>query len=123
MATAAVSELHTHQKYERLIAAAQNLPALPTAVAHPCDSTSLSGAIEAAQAGLIEPLLIGPKDRIQSVAKTLTLDISRFELIDAPHSQGRGGESRRNRSDGTCGVVDEGKPSFRRAFRRSDQAG
>lgn len=87
MPTAAVSELHTHQKYERLIAAAQKLEALPTAVAHPCDETSLTGAIEAADAGLIEPILIGPRDKIEAIAKKLRFDISRFELIDVSHSQ------------------------------------
>jgi len=87
MAKAAVSQLHTHQKYERLIAAAQNVEALPTAVAHPCDDTSLAGAIEAADAGLIIPLLVGPKDKIQNVARALGVDIGRFELIDVPHSQ------------------------------------
>jgi phosphate acetyltransferase len=87
MAKAAVSELHRHEKYERLISAAQRLEALPTAVAHPCDETSLRGAIEAAEAGLIIPLLIGPKDKISAVAKTLGLKIEGFELIDVPHSQ------------------------------------
>jgi phosphate acetyltransferase len=45
---AVVSELRPHQKYERLIAATKGLPALPTAVAHPCDESSLRGALEAA---------------------------------------------------------------------------
>lgn len=87
MATAAVSELHTHQKYERLIAAAQKLEALPTAVAHPCDDTSLSGVVEAADAGLIEPILVGPRDKLETTAKARGFDISRFELVDVPHSQ------------------------------------
>ncbi len=87
MAKAAVSELHSHEKYERLIAAAQRLEALPTAVAHPCDEASLRGAVEAAEAGLIIPLLIGPKDKISAVAKALGLKIDGFELIDVPHSQ------------------------------------
>lgn len=87
MAKAAVSELHRHEKYERLIAAAQRQEALPTAVAHPCDETSLRGAIEAAEAGLIIPLLIGPKDKISAVAKAIGLKIDGFELIDVPHSQ------------------------------------
>ncbi|SFV26111.1 phosphate acetyltransferase [Hyphomicrobium facile] len=87
MAKAAVSELHRHEKYERLIAAAQRLSALSTAVAHPCDETSLRGALEAMQAGLITPILVGPKDRITAVAKAAGLDISGLELIDVPHSQ------------------------------------
>ncbi len=87
MAKAAVSELHGHEKYERLIAAAQHLAALPTAVAHPCDEASLRGAVEAAEAALIVPLLIGPKDKIAALAKALGLKIDGFELIDVPHSQ------------------------------------
>ena len=50
-----------HEKYNRLIAAAKNVPPLTTAVAHPCDETSLRGALEAAEAGLIIPILVGPK--------------------------------------------------------------
>lgn len=87
MANAAVSELHSHEKYERLVAAAQRLPALPTAVAHPCDASSLRGALEAADAGLIRPILIGPKNKIIAVAREIGADLSGVELIDVPHSQ------------------------------------
>lgn len=53
-----VSQLGAH--HEGLVAATKDLPALPTAVAHPCDKTSLRGALEAAQAGMIAPVLVGP---------------------------------------------------------------
>ena len=76
-----------HEKYERLIAAAKALPPLATAVAHPCDETSLNGALEAAEAGLIKPILVGPKDKIISVARAFSLDLSGIEIIDVPHSQ------------------------------------
>ncbi|MGA7545377.1 MAG: bifunctional enoyl-CoA hydratase/phosphate acetyltransferase, partial [Methyloceanibacter sp.] len=84
---AVVSQLHPHAKYERLIAAAKRLPALATAIAHPCDETSLRGALEAAQAGMIIPILVGPKEKIVSLAKSLDLDVSGIEIIDVPHSQ------------------------------------
>jgi phosphate acetyltransferase len=84
---AVVSELRPHQKYERLIAATKGLPALPTAVAHPCDESSLRGALEAAQAGIIVPTLVGPKERIRNVARSLDLDIDGIEIIDVPHSE------------------------------------
>lgn len=87
MAKAVVSELHRHEKYERLIATAQRVEPLTTAVAHPCDEVSLRGAIEAADAGLIIPILIGPKERVISVAKSLNIKIDGIELIDVPHSQ------------------------------------
>ena len=51
-------------KYERLIAAAKSVPSAKAVVAHPCDETSLRGAAEAAQAGLINPVLVGPEAKI-----------------------------------------------------------
>ncbi len=82
----AESQLHTHEKYERLIRKARELPAVPTVVAHPCDETSLMGALEAAEAGLIIPILVGPETKIRNLAGTFGLNISGFELVDAPHS-------------------------------------
>jgi len=76
-----------HEKYERLIARTKGLPALPTAVAHPCDETSLQAALEAAQAGIIAPILVGPKERVRSLAKLLDLSIEGIEVIDVPHSE------------------------------------
>jgi phosphate acetyltransferase len=75
-----------HEKYERLIAAAREKAPLATAVAHPCDETSLQGALEAAEAGLIVPILVGPKEKIAAVARSLKADISRFEIVDVSHS-------------------------------------
>lgn len=74
------------EKYERLIAALRGVPPTPTAVAHPCDASSLSGAVEAARAGLITPLLVGPLARIRAVAAENGLDLSPYELVDAAHS-------------------------------------
>jgi len=75
-----------HEKYQRLIEAAKAFPPVTTAVAHPCDESSLSGAVDAAKLGLITPILVGPKAKIAAVAKEFNLDISRYELVDAPHS-------------------------------------
>jgi phosphate acetyltransferase len=84
---AVVADLRQHQKYERLIAATENLPALVTAVAHPCDESSLRGAFEAADEGMIAPILVGPKDRISSLAQHLSIDLRGMELVDVPHSE------------------------------------
>jgi phosphate acetyltransferase len=75
---------HTH--YERLLARARTLPAVPTAVVHPCDAASLTGAIDAAKMGLIAPVLVGPGQRIRAVAQKADLDLSGLEIVDAPHS-------------------------------------
>ena len=73
-------------KYEALIARCQNLTPIPTAVAHPCEQTALSGAIEAADKKLITPILVGPAGKIGDVAKAHGIDISRFQLVDVPNS-------------------------------------
>jgi phosphate acetyltransferase len=75
-----------HGKYERLIAATRDVPAVPTAVAHPCDASSLRGAIEAAQAGMIVPILVGPGHKIRAAADAEGLAIGGFELVEVPHS-------------------------------------
>ena len=84
---AVVSQLREHEKYERLIAATRGLPPLATAVAHPCDETSLRGVLEAAEARIIVPILVGPKERILGLAKSLALDIAGIDIVDVPHSQ------------------------------------
>ena len=75
-----------HEKYQRLIAAAQQLPPVTVAVVHPCDEVSLQGAIDARKLGLIAPILVGPPARIHSVADRLGLDISALPLIASAHS-------------------------------------
>jgi len=76
----------SHEKYQRLIEVAKALKPVPTAVAHPCDQSSLSGAVDAAKLGLIKPILVGPKAKIEAVAKQFKLDIAGYEIVDAPHS-------------------------------------
>lgn len=73
-------------KYDRLIAAARRETPAVTIVAHPCDETSLRGALEAAEAGLIVPVLVGPEARIRAVASDHGLDLGRHEIVDAAHS-------------------------------------
>ena len=77
-----------HEKYERLIAATHAIPPIPTVIAHPCDESSIAGAIQAAEAEIIAPILVGPADKIRAAADKHRLDISHFEIVDAPHSQG-----------------------------------
>ncbi|HNI37179.1 MAG TPA: phosphate acetyltransferase [Pseudomonadales bacterium] len=74
------------EKYQQLIRLCQRLEPLTTAVAHPCDEVSLQSVVEAAKLGLIAPFLVGPRAKITAAAQAAQLDISAFELIDAPHS-------------------------------------
>ena len=75
-----------HDKYRRLIKAAQALPVIKVAVAHPCDDVSLESAVEAARLRLIEPILVGPEERIRAVAAGAGLDISGLEIVASEHS-------------------------------------
>src|SRR3954470_23442086 len=76
-----------HKKYERLIARCKALSPAATAVAHPCDESSLRGAVEAAEMGILRPILVGPRAKIEAVAAQFDIDISPYEIVDAPHSQ------------------------------------
>jgi len=75
-----------HEKFRRLIEFCRTLEPVPTAVVHPCDRSSLEGAIEAAKLGLIAPILVGPRAKMEAVAAESGLDLSGCQLIDAPHS-------------------------------------
>ena len=73
-------------KYEALLARCKDMAAVPTAVAHPCDDASLGAVVEAAEAGIITPILVGPAEKIRRAAKESGLDIAPYEIVDAPHS-------------------------------------
>jgi phosphate acetyltransferase len=78
--------MQPHAKYERLIARAKTVPPAKTLVVHPCDETSLRGALEAANAGIIIPILVAPTAKLKAVASEHGLDIGHCEIVDVPHS-------------------------------------
>ena len=73
-------------RFERLMERAKGLEPIRMAVVHPCDRDSLAGAIAAAQAGLILPILVGPEEKIRAAAGQAGTDLSPYELINAEHS-------------------------------------
>jgi phosphate acetyltransferase len=75
-----------HEKFERLIARAQQHPPAKTAIAHPCDQSSLESAVEAARLNLIVPILVGPEARIREVADAHGFDIGGFDIVPSAHS-------------------------------------
>ena len=86
---AMLPEVHIHERgarYEQLIEATRALEPMLTAVVHPCDELSLSGAIEAMRQRLIVPLLVGPERKIRAAAAQASLALDGIQLIDAPHS-------------------------------------
>jgi phosphate acetyltransferase len=75
-----------HEKYLQLINRAKAVRPPVTAVAHPCDESSLQAAVEAARLGLIEPILVGPAARLREVAEHASLDLSPFRQVDSAFS-------------------------------------
>jgi phosphotransacetylase len=73
-------------KYERLLERCADLEPVPTAVAHPCEKSALAGALEAAELGLIKPILVGPIIRLNEIAASAGLDTGGVEKVDTPHS-------------------------------------
>src|SRR5271166_2859079 len=81
--TSAPRAKQTHEKYERLIALAKGISAIPTAVVWPCEEHALAGPIDAAEEKIIAPVLVGSAKRIRAAAQKAGLDIGRFAIVDA----------------------------------------
>lgn len=76
----------TLHRFQDLLTRITGRPALSLAVAHPCDALSLRSVVEVAEQGLVMPILVGPEVKIRAVAAEAAIDISRYRLVDAPHS-------------------------------------
>jgi phosphate acetyltransferase len=73
-------------RYQRLIGLSKGLEPIPMAVVHPCDAESLGGALQARDAGLIVPVLVGPQEKIRSVAAAEGFTLDGATIVDAAHS-------------------------------------
>jgi phosphotransacetylase/acyl dehydratase len=79
-------QLRRHDKYQLLLDRCAALEPIATAVVYPCDRVSLEGAVRAAEARLIVPVLLGPQAKIRAVASTEGFDIAGYEIVDVEHS-------------------------------------
>jgi phosphate acetyltransferase len=73
-------------KYEAMLERCRDLAPVTTAVAHPCEETALAGAMEAAEKGLIVPILVGPEAKIREIANAHGIKLGQTRIVDAPHS-------------------------------------
>ena len=73
-------------RFRNLLSLAGGLEPALTAVAHPCDKQSLLGALAAANAKLITPILVAPESKLRALAESLEVDLSPFEIVPAEHS-------------------------------------
>ncbi len=78
--------VQTHDKFAAFVDRVKPLHPVPTAVAHPCSDAAVQAAVEAAKAGIIEPILVGPLDRIREAAAKAGVDLAGLRLVDAAHS-------------------------------------
>ncbi|MBL8274122.1 MAG: phosphate acetyltransferase [Xanthomonadales bacterium] len=95
-------------KYDRLLARARSLPPVPTAVAHPCDESSLAAALDAARMGLIKPILVGPLAKIRAAAARAGLSLDGIEIVDAIHSHAAAEEAVRQVREGKAECLMKG---------------
>ncbi|PZU07715.1 bifunctional enoyl-CoA hydratase/phosphate acetyltransferase [Sphingomonas sp.] len=79
-------QIADHDGYRKLIERTADGEPVPTAIVHPCSPAAITAAVNAAEAGLIVPLLVGPQARIRAAAAEAGKDISAFQVIDTPHS-------------------------------------
>lgn len=64
----------------------KSLQTIKMAIAHPCSEDALNGVVAAAKHGLIDPVLIAPRKKLEAVAKEFNIDINGYTLIDVPYS-------------------------------------
>lgn len=75
-----------HAWYHALLARCVGLAPVATAVVHPCDALSICAAVEAAKLGLIQPILVGPAEKVRHAAEIAQVDIAQYRLEDVAHS-------------------------------------
>jgi phosphate acetyltransferase len=74
------ADLHVFDKF---IERSKKFPPIKTAVAWPLSDVALGGAIEAGQAGVIEPILVGKEAAIKELAAKLGLDLKGCTIKNA----------------------------------------
>ena len=114
----ALPEVHLHEHgvlVRRLLASTQSLEPIRVAVVHPVDRDALLGAVQAAQEGLIIPVLVGPGSRIRSLAAEHDVDIGGLVLVEAEYAREAARRAVELARDGAGGRADEGEPSHARA--------
>lgn len=101
------AELFLHERGDRLralIVRAKGGRPIKTAIVHPVDALSIEGAVAAAEAGIIEPVYVGPAARIEAAAKAAKCDLGSALVIDTPHSHASAAQA--------VAVVREGKATM-----------
>ncbi len=75
-----------HDRFEDIIAEARTLPLIKTALVHPCSPEAIQAAFEIRDENLLDPILIGPEDKIRAAAEQAGVSLDGFEIIPVEHS-------------------------------------
>ncbi|MEY8199201.1 MAG: bifunctional enoyl-CoA hydratase/phosphate acetyltransferase [Colwellia sp.] len=88
IATPALPDVHVtqHDGFSKLFKLTSKLQPVKTVIVHPCSVSALEGAIEAAEEGLITPILVGPEKRIIQLAEENSLSLADYQIINVEHS-------------------------------------
>ena len=76
----------SQDRYEAFVRKALSLPPVRAAIVHPCSAAAITGAVEARDAGLLEPVLVGPEAKIRAAAEAAGLSIDGIPIEPTPHS-------------------------------------
>ncbi|MCC3246064.1 bifunctional enoyl-CoA hydratase/phosphate acetyltransferase [Methylocystis sp. WRRC1] len=74
-------------RLDSLLARCAALKPMRTGVVHPCSVAAIAGALEAREAGLIEPVLFGPQAEIAKLAEGAKLDLSKCTIVSTADSE------------------------------------
>ncbi len=91
-----------------LIRRAQLLKRLPVAVCWPCTDVALSGAVEAAEAGIVEPILVGPSRELKLVAEISGLSLDAYTIVEAGSEEEAAAKSTELCATGQAGALMKG---------------
>lgn len=86
---AVLPDVHMHERgarYREIIARTRDLEPITVGVVHPCDPASISGALAAAAQGIITPVLIGPRHKIEAAALEAGLPLTGVQVVATKHS-------------------------------------
>lgn len=78
--------LRRHDRYETFVKRARDMPPVRAAIVHPCSAAAISGALEAREQGLLEPVLVGPEHKIRAAAEAAHVSLDGIPIEPVEHS-------------------------------------
>nr|WP_321511299.1 bifunctional enoyl-CoA hydratase/phosphate acetyltransferase [uncultured Hyphomonas sp.] len=78
--------LRRHDRYDAFIERAKASPTVRAAIVHPCSAVAIQGAVEVRDEDLLDPVLIGPRAKIEAAAAEAGVSLDGFQIIETEHS-------------------------------------